>query len=441
MDQVNPMVNSSESSSSEGSWGENVAGSDSDVLVRVEGVGKVFCRDLKKSLMYGVQDGINEFLPWKRNRFDIPEGTDAADDRYRKGLRSGEFWAVRNVSFELRRGECLALIGGNGAGKTTLLKMLNGLVKPDIGKIEMRGRVGALIALGAGFNPILSGRENIYVNGSVLGLSRAEIDDKLEEIIDFAEVRESIDSPLQSYSSGMQVRLGFAIASSMNPDILLLDEVLAVGDVGFRTKCLNRVDELLQRTAVIFVSHTMPYVARICTQGILMRKGVNIFSSREISDVINHYNREFQMGERRITGTNEIKIENVKLNGEGGDAMPVIPFGGPLKLCMKLLAQTQARKLSYRLIVWSVDQRPVLTIVGEDYRPFTSEDVSERAELAIEVPELHLASGKYSVTITVSDDATTKILCRYDNAAAFVMGHHIATGAEVLQLGQWILSQ
>jgi ABC-type glutathione transport system ATPase component len=219
-----------------------------DVLVKVEGVSKKFCRSLKKSLWYGVCDIAGELLPGrKRQRVagselrvageaeeavagsgllvagentsavggDRAAGdsgpatsypplvTPTADHAARdEDLRDGEFWAVKDVSFELRRGECLGLIGHNGAGKTTLLKMLNGLIKPDAGSITMRGRVGALIALGAGFNPILTGRENTYINGSVLGLTKKEIDAKIDEIIDFAEIREFIDMPVQSYSSG-----------------------------------------------------------------------------------------------------------------------------------------------------------------------------------------------------------------------------------------------
>src|SRR5580658_5961431 len=153
----------------------------SDILVKVEGVRKKFCRSLKKSLWYGLKDMAAEMV-----------GGSLQHDH----LRKDEFWAVNDVSFELKRGECLGLIGRNGAGKTTLLKLLNGLIKPDHGRIEMRGRVGALIALGAGFNPILTGRENIYVNGSVLGLTKKEIDEKIEEIIDFADIRDSIDSPV-----------------------------------------------------------------------------------------------------------------------------------------------------------------------------------------------------------------------------------------------------
>ncbi|MCX6890284.1 MAG: ABC transporter ATP-binding protein, partial [Verrucomicrobia bacterium] len=266
------------------------SGGDGEVLVRVEGVSKKFCRSLKKSLWYGVKDMAHELLPFGRSREEgsnlaecslsptssLPSPAEAspppafARDR---DLRAGEFYAVRDVSFELRRGECLGLIGRNGAGKTTLLKMLNGLIKPDRGRIEMRGRIGALIALGAGFNPILTGRENIYVNGSVLGLSKREIDAKIEKIIDFADIRGFIDAPVQNYSSGMQVRLGFAVATALEPDVLLLDEVLAVGDAAFRNKCYQRIVSLRKRAAVIFVSHGMEQVARICDHALAMSNG------------------------------------------------------------------------------------------------------------------------------------------------------------------------
>jgi lipopolysaccharide transport system ATP-binding protein len=193
-----------------------------EVLMSVQGVSKKFCRSLKRSLWYGMQDIVSELNPFESHTSEVNVERHSI-------LRKDEFWAVNDVSFELRRGECLGLIGRNGAGKTTLLKMLNGLMKPDQGRIEIRGRVGALIALGAGFNPILTGRENIYVNGSVLGLTKREIDEKIEGIIDFADIREFIDSPVQSYSSGMQVRLGFAVATALEPDILLLDEVVIAG--------------------------------------------------------------------------------------------------------------------------------------------------------------------------------------------------------------------
>ncbi len=266
---------------------------DSDILVKVDGVRKKFSRSLKKSLWYGVKDMVAEVMPFGRKAEmlkteklkpanpdasvsdvqKVSAGQPVSRSAFEKGLRPGEFWAVKDVSFELKRGECIGLIGHNGAGKTTLLKILNGLIKPDHGRIEMHGRVGALIALGAGFNPILTGRENIYVNGSVLGLSKREINGKIEDIIEFAGIRDFIDTPVQSYSSGMQVRLGFAVATALEPDILILDEVLAVGDANFRTKCFVRILSLLSRAAVIFVSHSEEQLTRICTTGLLLERG------------------------------------------------------------------------------------------------------------------------------------------------------------------------
>lgn len=225
-----------------------------------------------------MQDVVSELNPWSKS------GLSSQEDP----LRAGEFWAVKDISFELRRGECLGLIGHNGAGKTTLLRMLNGLIKPDRGQIQMRGRIGALIALGAGFNPILSGRENIYVNAAVLGLSKREIDSQIDEIIEFSEIGEFIDAPVQTYSSGMQVRLGFAVATALRPDILLLDEVLAVGDATFRAKCYSRIDKLRKSCAMIFVSHDMPSIYRICTHAILMDQGRNL-ESTSISSAVDRY--------------------------------------------------------------------------------------------------------------------------------------------------------
>ncbi len=236
-----------------------------DVLVRVEGVSKKFCRDLKRSLWYALADTAADLL-----------GRDGLGT-----LRLDEFWAVDGVSVEIRRGECLGLVGRNGAGKTTLLKMLNGLVKPDRGRIEIRGRLSALISLGAGFNPILTGRENVYVNGSVLGLTTKEISAKLDEIVEFAEIGEFIDTPVQSYSAGMQVRLGFAVATALQPDVLLLDEVLAVGDAAFRAKCYERLARLREQAAFVLVSHDADQIARVCSRVLVLERG----AERYVGDV------------------------------------------------------------------------------------------------------------------------------------------------------------
>lgn len=233
-----------------------------EALVEVSNLSKKFCKDLKKSLWYGVKDVVG--------------GTFGKAPSLE--LRKDEFWALKDINFTLKRGECLGLIGHNGAGKSTLLKILNGLLIPDAGSVTMRGKVGALIELGAGFNPILSGRENIYNNGAVLGFSKQEIDAKLEEIIDFAEVREFIEMPVKNYSSGMRVRLGFAVAAQLEPDVLIIDEVLAVGDANFRAKCYERISKLMRDCAIILVSHSMTHIARTATKCIVLGSGVEIFN-------------------------------------------------------------------------------------------------------------------------------------------------------------------
>ncbi|MCH4551249.1 ABC transporter ATP-binding protein [Aestuariibaculum lutulentum] len=285
---------------------EHIETNNNDVLVRVEGVSKKFAKSLKRSLLYGVQD---VFYGISRKAQD-------------KSLRKDEFWAVNHVSFELRRGECLGLIGHNGAGKSTLLKILNGLINPDVGTVTIKGRVGALIELGAGFNPILTGRENIYNNGAILGFSKQDIDAKVEDIIDFAEVREFIDMPVQNYSSGMKVRLGFAVAAQMEPDVLIIDEVLAVGDVGFRMKCLTRIGELLQNTAVIFVSHAMPQVARIANKILLMDHGKELVGGDEVSEGIQRYYQSFQNTDKIVGGNGLVKLKSIKiLNNESKETV------------------------------------------------------------------------------------------------------------------------
>lgn len=226
-------------------------------LIKVDGVSKKFCRNLKLSLRYGIRDLASE-LTGRRG----PQ---------RERLRKGEFFSVRNVSFEVNKGECVALLGPNGAGKSTLLKMLAGLFKPDKGQIQVRGRLGALIELGTGFNPILSGRENVYVNGAILGLNKSEVDRRFDEIVDFAELDEVIDEPVRTYSSGMRLRLGFAVAANLRPNLLLVDEVLAVGDVGFRKKCYKHIqDQVASGVSMIIVSHSISQLNRVATRSLVM---------------------------------------------------------------------------------------------------------------------------------------------------------------------------
>src|SRR5215510_9620705 len=230
-----------------------------DVLISVDNVSKKYCRSLKRSMLYGAKD-------IARNMFGL--------DSHSGQLRKNEFWAVDGVSFEVKRGECLGIIGPNGAGKSTLLKMLNGILPPDKGKIVIRGRVGALIELGAGFHPMLTGRENIYINGAILGLCKTEIDHKFEEIVAFAELEDFLDSPVKFYSSGMAVRLGFSIAAHLRPDVLLVDEVLAVGDEAFSHRCLEKFAEFERAgKTILVVSHDLNLIAERCRRAIWLQRG------------------------------------------------------------------------------------------------------------------------------------------------------------------------
>jgi ABC-type polysaccharide/polyol phosphate transport system ATPase subunit len=203
-----------------------------------------------------------------------------------------EFWALRDVSFELESGESLALVGANGAGKTTILKLLANITKPTSGSLSTRGQLSALIELGAGFHPDLTGRENIYLNGTILGLSRKTIADRFDEIVDFSELEQFIDTPVKRYSSGMIVRLGFAVASCINPDILLVDEVLAVGDASFQQKCLKRIHSLITHgTSILFVSHNFYLVQAVCSTALYLKKG-QVKHYGATKDVIDLYEQD-----------------------------------------------------------------------------------------------------------------------------------------------------
>jgi len=198
-------------------------------------------------------------------------------------------YAVKNISFTVNKGEIIGIIGKNGAGKSTLLKILSRITEPSSGSVKIRGRISSLLEVGTGFHPELTGRENVYLNGAILGMSRLEIKRKYAEIVEFSGVGEYIDTPIKRYSSGMKVRLAFSVAAHLEPEILLIDEVLAVGDIEFQQKCLGRMDDVArQGRTILFVSHNMAAVSHLCTRGIFLEKG-QIKISGNINDVVNAY--------------------------------------------------------------------------------------------------------------------------------------------------------
>lgn len=383
---------------------------DSEVILSVNGVSKKFCRDLKRSLLYGVQDIASEVL-----------GLRDENDK----LRSQEFWALKDVSFQLRRGEALGLVGKNGSGKSTLLRIIAGLINPDAGSVEVRGRVAPLIALGAGFNPILTGRENIYANMAILGLSKQEIDERFDEVVEFAEIGDAIDAPVRSYSSGMAARLGFASAIHTEPDILLIDEVLAVGDIKFRAKCYRRLQELRERgTSFVLVSHQAHAILSVCDSGIYLSKG-QLIEYGDTYSIMNQYendlfstNRKYQLG--RIVLPKKPKnesfgfdIASIFFRDSEGNIIQSPISGEMVSICIEYKAYKDKEinevYLSFIITRLNGEADIILRLSSFDddkaLNIFTGENQLEAPELQIQMPYLGLKAGSYNMKLFVKKDS------------------------------------
>ena len=409
----------------------------SDVLIKSEHVSKKFCRSLKRSLWYGVKDVTHSLNPWAHS----PEMDSSGDLITKAELRPDEFWALQDINFEVRRGECLGLIGHNGAGKSTLLKILNGLIRPDSGRITMRGKIGAMIELGAGFNPILTGRENIFNQAALLGFTTEEVRSKFDAIVDFAEIEQALDMPLQNYSSGMRVRLGFAVFAFLEPDVLLIDEVLAVGDVGFRFKSLNKMSELMNRCAVIFVTHTMPQVFRVCNELILLDHGKIAFQGTDIALGVSKYFDAFPQGTQAVTGSGEAKV--LELTATSNDKRAFlhqtlsIQFGEDVEVTVKLQINAEFPGGKIQLLFWNTELLPVMDVMTDKLLSFPFDvDKNGQAIIRARLPKVNLNAGKYNLSVIVlSKDL--KVLCRHDGAVAVNVTAHCASGANVILAAEW----
>lgn len=295
--------------------------SESDVVIRVEGLGKKYAlhheqperyRALRDSIAHRARAAGRWLNPFtlagqlRRAQRHAVHEHNAAEE---------EFWALKDVSFEIRRGERVGIIGRNGAGKSTLLKILSRITEPTTGRVEIRGRVASLLEVGTGFHPELTGRENIYLNGAILGMTRREIRNKFDEIVDFAEVEKFLDTPVKRYSSGMYVRLAFAVAAHLDPEILVVDEVLAVGDAGFQKKCLGKMEDVAERDGrtVIFVSHQMTAINQLTSKCLHLSHGhVQAFSStaRVVADYL-------IMSQPRLQGLPRYEVSTVAKSAKG----------------------------------------------------------------------------------------------------------------------------
>jgi lipopolysaccharide transport system ATP-binding protein len=354
-----------------------------DVLIKVDNVSKKFCRSLKRSMLYGIEDISRDLL-------HLPNNSDK--------LRKDEFWAVDDVSFEVRRGECLGIIGRNGAGKSTLLKMLNGIILPDKGKITIKGKVGALIEVGAGFHPMLTGRENVYVNGAILGMSKQEIDKKFDEIVAFAELEEFIDMPVKHYSSGMYVRLGFSVAAHLNLDVLLIDEALAVGDLAFTIKCLNRIAALRRNsTSVIFVSHNELQVREAANRCIVMSSGQLIGDGdlNEAFFLYNQYCANKNLGGLHDTGfVHDGSICMGSCTVEPVAPSNTITSGDGLRISIHCRTMSAIKDVSLELRIWNVNEQLVTSINPSDIN-CQLDVLPGESVISVYIPMLALVPGRY----------------------------------------------
>ncbi len=368
-----------------------------ELTLQVENVSKKFCLDLKRSLWYGVNDLTGEMLLRQKPR---------------TRLRKQEFWALNDVSFELHQGETLGLIGSNGAGKSTLLKLVNGLMKPDTGRISIHGRVGALIQLGVGFNPVLTGRENIYISAAVLGLRQKKIDRLLSQIIDFAEIGDFINTPVRAYSAGMKVRLGFAVAINMNPDIFLIDEVLAVGDSSFRQRCIDRLTEYKRNGGtIIFVSHNTVTVEAISDRVMVLDHG-HVVEIGEPFEVIQRYESrqlelsrqaEIRLGEKLIAAdTSTIRITAVECYDMSGNPKSEFVFGEPFEVRLQYEADEDVRQPYFIIgIRKGSGEAPVVSSMHMLWDGINVKELPPRGVIGCTVEAPSFSPGTYHVQVAV----------------------------------------
>jgi ABC-type polysaccharide/polyol phosphate transport system ATPase subunit len=326
--------------------------------------------------------------------------------------------ALQDVSFRIAPGEAVGLVGRNGSGKTTLLRLISGIIKPTSGRIDVGGRVGSLLELGAGFHPDLTGRENVFLNGSIHGLKRAYLREQLDEIVAFAGLEQAIDRPVRTYSSGMYMRLGFAIASHIDADVLLLDEVFAVGDEQFQRKCFGKIFEFKQRGGtIVFVSHDASAVERLCDRAILLREGVVDFDGATHDAIVRY--RQLLAGDRdpaergaglKEWGSGEARIEDVELLGPEGEPRTQFLAGEPLTLRLRVVGEQAPLRISFEL-----RDSSGLLVAGSGH------SLEQAGAVRFDVERLPLADGRFRVRLGLTDESGERVYHWLDDALEFIV--------------------
>lgn len=362
-----------------------------DVVIRAEGLGKkyVIGHQAQREGYVALRDVIaRNVRTLGRTAMDVVRGRPTV-----AGDELEEFWALRDVDFEIRRGEVVGVIGRNGAGKSTLLKVLSRITEPTKGRVQIRGRVASLLEVGTGFHPELTGRENIYLNGAILGMTHAEIRRKFDEIVDFAEVERFLDTPVKRYSSGMYVRLAFAVAAHLEPEILIVDEVLAVGDAEFQKKCLGKMGEVAgQGRTVLFVSHQLDVVTRLCGRTILLDSGKPI-AEGDTGDVVRHYQSlRVETSDRSAAVISDVKItvslRDVEIHARRTSQITVdISSDSPISFNETCLIITDLNEHRVALMDFRVIGRQI------EFRG------PETKSYKIEADNMGLVSGEYNISL------------------------------------------
>lgn len=346
--------------------------------------------------------------------------------------KADTFWALRDVNFEVERGDCIGLIGPNGSGKSTLLKLITGIIEPTVGSAEVRGRMSSLLELGAGFHPDLTGRENIFLNASIYGLSGKQIRERLEPIIEFSEIGNFIDTPVKHYSSGMYVRLGFAVAMHTDPDILLVDEVLAVGDQHFQNKCIDAVMEFRRRGGtLIFVSHGLGNVQNICNRAIWFDKGVVQADDSPIDVIMEYRNRVAEeenaataqaetdsLTEERRWGTGDVEIVNVELRDQSGAQRTVFYTGDRLSVQIDYVAKQRMENPTFGIAIYHQNGAH---ITGPNTQTFGLDipSIEGAGTVTYSIPSLPLIDGAYLLTVAATDQTGAVIYDFHDRHYPF----------------------
>jgi ABC-type polysaccharide/polyol phosphate transport system ATPase subunit len=352
--------------------------------------------------------------------------------------------ALHDVSFGVEPGSAVGLVGRNGSGKTTLLRLLSGVIKPTDGRVDVGGRVGSLLELGAGFHPDLTGRENVFLNGSIHGLKRAYIREQLDEIVAFAGLQEFIDLPVRTYSSGMYMRLGFAIAAHIDADVLLLDEIFAVGDEQFQRKCFGRIFEFKQGGGtIVFVSHDAAAVERLCDRAVFLRDGRVEFDG-PTHEAIVRYRRllaadldpEERAAGLKEWGSGEVRIEHAVLLGADGGGRTQFLAGEPLVLRLRLVAE---RRLAPPRLSYEIRDSSGLLLAGaaQSTAELGWDEDTRSLAARFEVDELPLADGRFHVRLGLADESGERVYHWLDDALTFVVYPAGDERGTVRLVGRW----